>query len=482
MSGAGGKSPGPCGLIQIKPGPKISAAAGGWLAEWGRVAWVLGMSVRAGTDETRLGAHPDAGGFARKAFQTAWGFWVIAGVLGVLLRWMAVRPIDGLNYAYLTHAHSHVAFLGWVFSAFFALALRFFVPEGDRAGYWRLFLCAQVATAGMLIAYPIQGYGAASIAFSTLHMLCSGVFAWRLWRRSRASLVARGYLRTALGFMVISGLGPLALGPLAAAGLRETPWYPLSVYFYLHCQYNGWFVFFLVAVLSQYRHERGLPVHTIAARRSLGWLAGGCVLTFALSVLWINPPGWVYAIAVGGGLVQMVGCGYLLGTLRGAADLFVGERRRLVRGLAILALVAFLVKVVLQFTASWPGLEVFAVYRPAVIGFLHLVFLGVVTPMLIGWAVELGWLRVRAVGKAGLGLYLAGALLTEGALGAVSVAQGAGNLVRWAPGLLLLAAVAMVAGAVLLAVGLFQKRVDDVATVIPRSGSRPSRVVRARED
>ena len=417
------------------------------------------MNVPAETDETRLGAHSVANGFARRAFQTAWAFWAVAGALGVLLRWLAVRPVDGLNYAYFTHAHSHVAFLGWVFNAFFALALRFFVPEAERLGYWRLFCCAQVATVGMLIAYPIQGYGAASIAFSTLHMVCSGVFAWRLWRRSRASQAARGYLRTALGFMVISGVGPLSLGPLAAAGLRDTPWYPLSVYFYLHCQYNGWFVFFLLAVLLQYRHERGLPANAAMARRSLAWLAGGCVLTFALSVLWIDPPGWVYGMAIGGGFAQVIGCGCLLSTLRGAAGLFVSERKRLVCGLALLALVAFLAKVVLQFTASWPGLEIFAVYRPAVIGFLHLVFLGVVTPMAIGWAMELGWLRATTTTTAGLALYLAGALLTEGTLGAVSLAQAAENLSLLAPRLLLLGAVAMVAGTLLLAVGLIPKRV-----------------------
>ena len=37
---------------------------------------------------------------------------------------------------------THLTILsGGVMVAFFALALRFFVPEGDRAGYWRLFLC-----------------------------------------------------------------------------------------------------------------------------------------------------------------------------------------------------------------------------------------------------------------------------------------------------------------------------------------------------
>lgn len=133
------------------------------------------------------------------AFRWAWGFWAIAAALGLLLRWHAVEPVPGLRYGYVLHAHSHVAFLGWIFNAFIALALAHFVVPAERPRYRRVFLVAQVAVAGMLLTYPVQGYAAASIASSTLHMICAAVFAVKLLRRHRASPAARGCLAGAVG-------------------------------------------------------------------------------------------------------------------------------------------------------------------------------------------------------------------------------------------------------------------------------------------
>jgi hypothetical protein len=47
---------------------------------------------------------------------------------------------------------------------------------------------------------------------------------------------------------------------------------------------------------------------------------------------------------------------------------------------------------------------------------LHLVFLGVVTPLLVAWGLELGWLVWSARAKGGIALFLSGAALTEFAL------------------------------------------------------------------
>lgn len=345
---------------------------------------------------------------ARRAFGVATGFLVVVATLGALLRWQSVWPIAGVNYTHWLHAHSHTAFLGWVFNAFFALALHRFVAKEDVAAFWRLFLVAQVAVAGMLIAYPIQGYGEVSIAFSTMHMVCSVVFAWRLWRRNRATPAAQIHLRTGLVFMILSGLGPLTLGPLAALGMRDSPAYLLSIYFYLHCQYNGWFMFFLQALAFQDMPED----RTADARRSAVWLGTGAVLTLVLSALWLHPPGWVYAVAALGGAAQLAGCFYLLRGLRGFGRGFGG----VARGLVGLAGAAFLLKHALQATSAWPALESLVNHRFMVIAFLHLVFLGVVTPALLAWALRLGWLRDGGWTRVGLAVFFAGAVVSQGVL------------------------------------------------------------------
>jgi hypothetical protein len=389
--------------------------------------------------------------FARRAFGVALVFLVVVAVLGTLLRWQAVWPLAGVNYGYFLHAHSHAAFLGWVFNAFIALAFVFFIPTDQYRAHRRLFIVLQIAVAGMLVVFPIQGYAAVSIAFSTLHMGGSFVFAWWLWRNNLAASIARGPLRVALVFLVASGLGPLSLGPLAANGLRDTPAYHLSVYFYLHAQYNGWFLFFLQAVLLQSATRRGVTVDENDARRAMHWLTVGTVLTFAQSTLWLSPPGWVYSIAGMGGVAQLVGCFFLLRSFLGAWARLTGT----IRVLAGLAVGAFLLKHALQAAAAWPVLGALGSHRFIVIAFLHLVFLGVVAPALFAWAIGLGWLPDHRLTRFGLGLFLAGASVTELLLVAVPFGLPAGFPL---PISLIGTALAMVAGAIgLLAAFVFRR-------------------------
>lgn len=347
----------------------------------------------------------------RRAYIVAWSFFVAATALGLLLRIQALFPIEGLNYAYFLHSHSHTAFHGWVYNAFFALALQVFVPPARRASFGLLFLVTQVATVGMMVTFPFQGYALESILFSSLHVACSAVFAWKLLRQSETAPAARVAMRWAFGFMFLSAAGPVALGPLAAADLRSSPWYAMSIYFYLHFQYNGWFLFFLKALGFQRLVDIDTPELTLHAARAVHWLAAGTLLTVTLSALWMLPPGWVYVVGMVGAVLQLVGCAHLMRWVRGG-----GQRvftRRLARNLGALALAAFLLKHGMQFASAWPVVTDVAIQRTAVIGFLHLVFLGIVSPMLIAWAFELDWLHDRATALTGLALLAFGATVTE---------------------------------------------------------------------
>src|SRR5690606_15594299 len=126
------------------------------------------------------------------------------------------------------------------------------------------------------------------------------------------------------------------------------------------------------------------PASATSARHALRWLAAGAVLTFAQSTLWLHPPVWVYVVAAVGGAAQLFGCVHLLRALRGSGVLFTGAAR----WLAWLALGGFLLKHALQAAAALPALAALANHRFTVIAFLHLVFLGVVTPALFAWALR----------------------------------------------------------------------------------------------
>ncbi len=378
------------------------------------------------------------------AFYFGQWFLVIMAALGVGLRTSVLVPIAGFDYGHVLHAHSHVGFLGWIFNAFLGLALACFMPFTDWVRFRTIFIVAQVGVVGMLISYPIQGYGPVSIAFSTLHMSCAVLFAWRLWRRNTAHAEARGYLKWALGFMVISGLGPLALGPLAALGWRESPVYLLAIYFYLHFQYNGWFVFFLLAVFQQQRTSGGATPRSVEVRWPLASLATGTVLTFAQSTLWLAPSGWVFGLAGVGGALQLVGFGGLMQSWRRTALRDAGPGDQLFK----LAWGAFGLKLALQFMMAWPGMAAMANSRFTVIAFLHLVFLFVVTPVLWAWSLQWGWVTLTRRVKWGLGGWLGGAVATESLLIAVPLSVEIDPV--WLLKLLLAAAVAMLVGAVLM--------------------------------
>lgn len=353
--------------------------------------------------------HPHALSLARR-FAVAWIFLLVSAVVGALLRLDALAPIDAIVYGHVLHAHSHVAFLGWVFNAFFAASLRHFIPLDQARGYDLLWWTMQVAVLGMLASFPAQGYGAVSIAFSTLHMGASAAFTWKLWRSNRAVAGARFFLRAALVCMLISGLGPIALGPLAAFDLRDSPAYPLAIYFYLHFQCNGWFVFFLLALWLQRRAEAGasLPARFIGHAGLL--LAAGCALTFALSALWLDPPAWVGAVALVGGAVQLVGGGLLFVAVSGLGRHGGCGVSTLLMRVAVGSLV---LKLLLQFAAPLPALSALAAQRFVVVAFMHLIFLGLVTPALLQWAIEERWVAPGLRRSIGIALFLGGTAATE---------------------------------------------------------------------
>lgn len=374
------------------------------------------------TDRPQRRSAPPRSAPLGRRFVVAWAFLLVSAALGVGLRLQQVYPVAGLNYGFLLHTHSHVAFLGWVFNAFFVAALRHFIPPEAARSYDRLWWTMQVGVLGMMATFPFQGYAFASITFATLHTGAAAVFAWKLWRGNHAAFAARLHLRAALGFMLLSGLGPLALGPLAALGLRESPAYTLSIYFYLHFQYNGWFLFFLQALLLQRRHDAGYPPDGDAARRAARWLVAGCLLTYALSVLWTQPHAWVLGVAAAGGVAQIIGCFELWRACRGSYPSGTG-----LRPLEWVAAGCFFLKHGLQLAAALPGMTAFANERFVAIAFLHLIFLGIVTPALIAWAEESGWFPAVRWQRPALGLFLAGAAVTELLLLAPTAAGLAGT-------------------------------------------------------
>jgi hypothetical protein len=200
--------------------------------------------------------------------------------------------------------------------------------------------------------------------------------------------------KIAMTFFVISTAGPFALGYLMANGMGDTNWYNYSIYFYLHFQYNG---FFLFGVLSLFFNllERRKIIFNEAQAKKFGWiLAGACLPTYLLSVLWAKPPIFVNILSGVSAVAQFVAL-YVLADLliRNLASIRQGLSRSSVYFLSI-ALAAFVVKLLLQVLSALPDIAQMAYeLRPVVIAYLHLVLIGVISLPLLVWFIEFRLMR-----------------------------------------------------------------------------------------
>src|SRR5690606_13243371 len=103
----------------------------------------------------------------------------IAGCMGLLLRLAHVTELSWMDFRNMMHGHSHTAMPGWLFLILYAIILDRFLPAAEvrKKKYDVFFWITQVSVVGMMISFPIDGYSAVSITFSTLQLLTSYVIA-----------------------------------------------------------------------------------------------------------------------------------------------------------------------------------------------------------------------------------------------------------------------------------------------------------------
>lgn len=342
-------------------------------------------------------------------------FVLIAGI-GALLRFAFVRELPWMDYMNLLHAHSHGALLGWAYLALFAALTGAFLPPArrERPAYAWLFWTTQFAVAGMLITFPIGGYFWASTAFSTLHVLLAIAFAYRFLRDlRRLETQARfsvGLARAAVFFMLLSIGGILAIGPVMATVGKGTIWYYMTVQFFLHFQINGWLFFGILALFFRMLERRRIELPARPLRLFFRLFVAATFLTYALAVAWASPDDPVFVVNSAGVLVQLAAVAVLLRLLWKRRRPVAAAFPSLVRRLLGIAAACLLGKVLIQTAVVIPYIATVAyTVRNFVIGFIHLVLLGVISTFLLGYSFQRGGLRATSrLAKTGVTLFLLG--------------------------------------------------------------------------
>lgn len=346
--------------------------------------------------------------------KVALAYFLLAAILGVVLR--SFPSIDiSVNYKFIVHTHSHIALLGWVYLALTTLLYKLYLSNLNLGRkYGRIFWFTQLSLVGMLLTFPFTGYALFSIVFSTLFLFASYWFAWFFLKNTPAILKkTNSYkcIRTALWYLILSSLGPWALGAIMNTLGTESNWYRFAIYFYLHFLYNGWMIMALVGILFYVFEQNRINISHKIFSRFFWTINLGVILSIFLSTLFANPPVILNFLGGIGGVLQLVALGMLTKIYTVQKEkidaLFSSFQKGFLKTVAVL----ILVKMILQLLTAFPYFANLAVtLLDFTIGYLHWTFLGVVT---LGLFLFLDYFRLLRVSKKAYLIYLIGFFLTE---------------------------------------------------------------------
>ena len=312
----------------------------------------------------------------------------IVALLGTLMRYKIGFEFPYLNQKYLQEAHSHFAFTGWITHTLYFLIVMLFrsnLSAINEKLYNRLIIANLVTAYGMLVSFFYQGYGPVSITFSTLSILVGYVFSYVALKdiaRLSPTHPAKNWLKAAIWFSIFSTLGTMVLSYMMASRQPDQTTYLGSIYFYLHFQYNGWFLFACIGLfMDSIKH---FTIKTSYLRNSFWFIFLAGIPTYFLSTLWADLPPWLYVIVVLAAISQVIGWWYFI---RIVTDNIGNIKTGFPKTAPLLLLVvvsAVTIKILLQLGSTVPAISDLAFgFRPIVIAYLHLVLLLIVSIFLL---------------------------------------------------------------------------------------------------
>ena len=382
-------------------------------------------------------------------FNTKSTFWVraalinlsIVALLGAVMRYKIGFELPWFDQKFLQEAHSHFAFAGWITHSLYFLIIRLFHSNLDSIRekvYSRILLFNLISAYGMLICFSFQGYGPVSLFFSTVSVITGYVFSWFALKdagRLSSTHLSKNWIKAAIWFGILSTMGTMVLSFMMATHRFDQTIYLGSIYFYLHFQYNGWFLFACMGLLLD-KIKHILPSST--RLRNTFWLfflAG--IPSYFLSTLWAHLSAWLYGIVILAAIMQVIGWANFLRLLYNHVDQLKASFTKLPRILFIGIGSALTIKLLLQLCSTIPIISKLAFgFRPIVIAYLHLVLLVIVSLFLLTFMYVNGLLQhTRRTTLAIVG-FTSGIILNETVLSIQGIAAFSYTVIPYADQLL----------------------------------------------
>ncbi len=370
----------------------------------------------------------------------------IVALLGVLMRYKIAFSFPWLDQKNVQEAHSHFAFYGWITTCIYVLIIRYLqrvLPNVEIRKYIFLVIANVGASFGMLAAFLATGYSSLSIFFSAVALIVSFIFCILLvYDLKTVRDHSKIWLFGGFFFVILSSLGVFYLAYMKSSGNINQDYYLASTYYFLHYQYNGFFIFSCIAFLLYSLREAGSAIFD-KENKLIFWTSFlGCFIGFGLSVLWMKLPVWVFIVIVFGTLLQTFGAVKLFLVVKRSWTNLVINWSPLQRFALIFAGFAFAVKIALQLGSNIPAVNQFAFgFRNVVIAYLHLVLLMCITTFLLSQVLATNYFVMKKTLLNGMKLFMLGIFLNEAILGLMGIFSIKYISIPFAPYLLLAASV-----------------------------------------
>lgn len=351
---------------------------------------------------------------------------LIVALLGVTMRYKILYSMPFLDQKHLQEAHSHFAFYGWITNVIYVLILNYMHKinaQIDLKKYEKLIVVNLIASFTMLGAFLYGGYFWASIAGSTVALLCSFVFFFFFVRDAKKIQdFSKLWFLAGLFFAVISSVGVFNLGYMMMSKTATQDLYLASEYYYLHFQYNGFFIFSCIGFLLFSMKQAGSGISEKQNKLIFWLLFIGCVIGYGLSVLWMKMPVSIFAVIVVATIMQTIGAVLLFVFIKKNWTNLVLKWSPMHRFVLLYAGFAFAVKIALQLGSTIPALNQFAFgFRNVVIAYLHLVLLMCIATFLVNQILATHYFTITNKLLMGFKLLLLGIFLNELILGLMGV-------------------------------------------------------------
>jgi hypothetical protein len=381
----------------------------------------------------------------------------IVALLGVTLRTKFLFPLPAIDYKNFLSAHSHFAFGGWVALSLMILFIdNLLAADAKQSRFYQVILWGiQITSIGMVISFPFKGYAFFSILFSTTFIFFTYAFSWRFLRDLRHVRLhppVRLLSVAAFACLVISSAGPFYLAYMMSSHTGNAYLYKDSVYCYLHFQYNGFFTFTVLALFFHHILAK-VPLLANKIKQFAIALVISLIPSLFLALLWHYNNSFVHLTALIGSILILITL-ILFFRFSFLRTIYSAYTISFARTLVICAVISFAIKMSLQMLLVIPdiGHLIFG-YRPIIIGFMHLVFLALVTFYILAAHIESRNFLLpapKSFSRTALIVFCSAIFFNEAVLGL----QGFEALLRTSsslfPTLLWLASLALLTGAALI--------------------------------